>query len=88
LYFKNFSQVLGVEDEMSDCSQAGLLLGACGPSNSTNEDIPAGSGIEPTDWWGAGPPPIGGAADDVSELSMGSINLHVISTGTNDEIHI
>lgn len=64
---------------MSDCSQAGLLLGACGPIGGSDEEDPAqvaaAAGL-----WGAGTVGAGAGAgpdsdDDVSELSMGSIGL-------------
>mmetsp|Transcript_21247 Transcript_21247/g.35782 ORF Transcript_21247/g.35782 Transcript_21247/m.35782 type:complete len:703 (-) Transcript_21247:179-2287(-) len=77
VFFTNFTQVLGVEDDMSDCSQAGLLLGGCGTVSGSVEEDPAAAAA--AGLWGVGT--VGGGAggcdndDGVSELSMGSIDL-------------
>lgn len=81
LIFKNFTQVLGVEDDMSDCSQAGLLLGACGTVDGSDEEDPAAVAAAAGLWGvgaGAGAGILAGGSDSddcVSELSMGSIDL-------------
>jgi len=93
MFFKNLSQVVGVEDNMSDWSQTGLLWACGNRSGSTEDTEDCESAGSASGLWGV--PPGAGASAGVSNpiirgmvsgVGVGGDDVSVMSISSIDNV--